>query len=84
MAFGFPEHIYDPQMFILVFGELICLIDIICHFFMSYKDDTNHTEYETDLKKISMRYLKGDFGINLIKWLPWGIFGVIYPEWYGL
>jgi hypothetical protein len=55
-AFGFPGHKFDIQMIILVLGEMICFIDIILHFFMSYKDP-GHTEYENDIKKIGLRYI---------------------------
>ena len=75
-------EIDDYHLWILVFGEAICFLDIVLHFFMSYKEQGSN-EYEKDFKKIAMRYLKGKFAFDMFKFLPFGAIGVIYPDYRG-
>jgi potassium channel len=81
-AFGFPFDHYDHHLWILVFGEIICFLDIVLHFFMSYKEQGNN-EYERDFKKIALRYLRGNFAFDMFKFLPLGAFGIIFPNYRG-
>jgi len=45
------------------------LLDMVFNFLEEYLDEETYT-YVTDLKKISLRYLKGKFIFDLLAWLP--------------
>lgn len=45
------------------------MLDMVFNFLEEYLDEETYT-YVTDLKKISLRYLKGKFIFDLLAWLP--------------
>lgn len=49
--------------------ESLFLLDMVFNFLEEYLDEETYT-YVTDLKKISLRYLKGKFIFDLLAWLP--------------
>lgn len=81
IAFGFPPLPYskDWNMIIIFIGELFDIANISFRFFMAYKDEGN-SKYETNLNKIQTRYLKGDFIIDLIIFIPWGLLSITSPK----
>lgn len=61
----------DDPRFIIVDQtiETLFLIDMIFNFLEEYLDEETYT-YVTDLRKITIRYLKGKFIYDLVAWTP--------------
>ena len=60
---------------ILIF-DILFTLEIFSHFFISYYDNRNKF-YVTDIKKICMNYIKGQFIVSLLYVLP---FYILYPS----
>ena len=80
IAFGFPDQPYlkDPNLIFILIGEVFDMMNISFRFFMAYKNEGNR--YETNLQKIQSKYIKGDFIIDLIIFIPWGLLSVTSPK----
>ena len=52
---------------------------MILKFFLSYKEE-GFIEYETNFKKISKRYFKGKFKLDLLLLIPFALIGHIYQN----
>ena len=52
-------------------------MDMIFNFLEEYLDEETYT-YVSDLKKISLRYLKGKFIYDLLAWLPFDLMIVLF------
>ncbi len=61
----------DDQRFIIIDQaiETLFLIEMMFTFLEEYLDEETYT-YVTDLKKITVRYLKGKFIFDLVAWTP--------------
>lgn len=57
--------------------ESLFLLDMIFNFLEEYLDEETYT-YVSDLKKISLRYLKGKFIYDLLAWLPFDLMIVLF------
>lgn len=66
-------------MQILLFGELCQLINIILNFFRAYKEEGNE-EFEMNFFKIADRYIKGEFKLDLVIFIPFGLLGHINAD----
>ena len=64
---------------ILYTSEAIFLVDIILNFFKAYKVNEDE-DYQRNLKKICINYLKKGFILDILVFLPLGQIGQIFDE----
>jgi hypothetical protein len=73
---GFPP--FSSYKFIqLALLDSVFLVDIILNFFMQELDEKGHSK-NLPLETIAQNYLRGDFLLDLIVFVPWGgIFSLV-------
>jgi len=74
-AFGFPHSLHTTSL-ILFSSELVAILSMVIHFFLAYKEEGS-LNFETNQKKIAMKYLKGRFRLDIIVFTPFGLLGHI-------
>lgn len=67
-CFGVPDQ-YTVFIVTEIVIEVCFFIDIVLNFFLEYKDDEDFKPVR-DLKKISIRYIKGVFIFDVLATLP--------------
>lgn len=68
---------------LLINLELVILINILLNFFVTFKIEGSNAhprEYETDVRRICRRYFYGDFLVDILIWLPWGLLADIHEH----
>jgi len=72
---------------LLINLELVILINILLNFFVTFKTEGSNAhscEYETDVRRICRHYFYGDFLVDILIWLPWGLLADIHEDLYFL